>query len=72
MFGIVTVVPHFLQTDDRVDVLEYQHWYINWLIPFHAEEPTRVGTYRKKVITGACSVECRSPIANGSLIGLLP
>lgn len=69
-FGIVTVVPHFLQTDDRVDVLEYQHLSLMWLIPFHSEEPTRTGTYRKKVITGSCTMECRSPIAQGTMFGI--
>lgn len=69
-FGTLRLEAHRMYGDDVVDLLDPQYWKIGYLIPFHTEEPPRVGTYKEKVITGVASMECTAPNANARIKGL--
>lgn len=69
-FGTLRLEAHRMYSDDVVDILEPQYWKLGYLIPFHTEEPPRVGTYKEKVITGVASIECTAPNANARIKNL--
>lgn len=69
-FGTLRLEAHRMYSDDVVDLLDPQYWKLGYLIPFHTEEPPRVGTYKEKVITGVASIECTAPNANARIKNL--
>lgn len=69
-FGSLRLEAHRMYSDDVVDLLDPQYWKLGYLIPFHTEEPPRVGTYKEKVITGVASIECTAPNANARIKNL--
>jgi len=66
-FGRVDVNAHRLYEDDVVDLIEFQYWKLAYLIPFHTENPPRIGTYKQKVITGSVTLECTAPISSARI-----
>lgn len=69
-FGSLRLEAHRMYSDDVVDLLDTQYWKLGYLIPFHTEQPPRVGTYTEKVITGVVGLECTAPNANARIKGL--
>jgi hypothetical protein len=69
-FGIVDILWHRMQTDDRIDFIEWQYWALCYLKNFKDEATPRVGTYEQRVITGSCTIECKSPASNGAITNL--
>ncbi len=69
-FGTLRLEAHRMYKDGVVDLLDPQYWKLGYLIPFHTEEPPRVGTYKEKVITGVASIECTAPNANARIMNL--
>lgn len=63
-FGLVNMVLHRLQSDDRVDLLQTEYWKLAYLIPFKTYERPKDSLMNGKVVTGQLTLECRSPEAN--------
>jgi len=69
-FGLINLEAHRQADDDRIDFFEYQYWKLAFLKPFAVEDVPRKGTYTEKVITGMVTIENRSPVSNGTVIGI--
>jgi len=69
-FGEIAVEAHRDYADDRVDLIEWGGWKLAFLLPFKMEDVARSGTFTKKVITGALTVEGRSPYSNASITNI--
>ena len=69
-FGSIELVAHRMYDDDVVDLLELQYWKLGFLIPLHMEEIPRTGTYREKLLTGVCTLECTAPNSSARIRGL--
>ena len=67
-FGLVNMVLHRLQSDDRVDLLQTEYWKLAYLIPFKTYERPKDSLMNGKVVTGQLTRECRSPEANSAII----
>lgn len=63
-FGLVNMVLHRLQSDNRVDLLQTEYWKLAYLIPFKTYERPKDSLMNGKVVTGQLTLECRSPEAN--------
>lgn len=70
-FGLINLEAHRQADDDRIDFFEYQYWKLAFLKPFAVEDVPRKGTYTEKVITGMVTLENRSPVSNGAVIGIV-
>lgn len=66
-FGEVEMLAHRLATDARIDIIEPQHFKMGFLIPFHRENLPKKGHKVEKVITGQCTLECRSREAHSAI-----
>lgn len=69
-FGEVTLLAHRLQVDNRIDIIEQQHFRVGFLVPFHREELPKKGHKVEKVITGQCTLECRAKDAHSCIINI--
>lgn len=63
-FGLVNMVLHRLQPDNRIDLLQSEYWKLAYLIPFKTYERPKDSLMNGKVVTGQLTMECRSPEAN--------
>lgn len=66
-FGMVNMMLHRLQPDDRVDLLQSEYWKLAYLIPFKTINKPKTSLLNGKVVTGQLTVECRSPLANSRI-----
>lgn len=69
-FGRIEILPHRMQTNSRVDFLEWNRFKLATLIPFHVEDVPRSGTFRDQVIVGSATVICLAPSACGAITNL--
>ena len=69
-FGRIEILPHRMQTNSRVDFLEWNRFKLATLIPFHVEDVPRSGTFRDQVIVGSATVICLAPNACGAITNL--
>lgn len=69
-FGEVTLLAHRLQVDNRVDIIEPQHFRMGFLLPFKREDLPKTGHKIEKVITGQCTLECRAKDAHSCITGI--
>ena len=63
-FGLVNMVLHRLQPDNRIDLLQSEYWKLAYLIPFKTYERPKDSLMNGKVVTGQLTLECRAPEAN--------
>ncbi len=69
-FGEVTMLAHRQQVDNRIDIIEPQHFRMGFLVPFRREDLPKKGHKIEKVITGQCTLECRSKEAHSCITGI--
>jgi hypothetical protein len=69
-FGEVTMLAHRQQVDSRIDIIEPQHFRMGFLMPFKREDLPKKGHKIEKVITGQCTLECRSKEAHSCITGI--
>ena len=66
-FGLVNMVLHRLQSDNRVDLLQTEYWKLAYLIPFKTYDRPKDSLLNGKVVTGQLTLECRSKEANSCI-----
>ncbi len=69
-FGEVTLLAHRLEADNRIEILEPQHFRIGFLLPFKKEDLPKKGHKIEKVITGQCTLECRAKDAHSCITNI--
>lgn len=69
-FGLVNMLLHRQQENNRVDLLQTEYWKLAYLIPFKTYDKPKDSLVNGKVVTGQLTLECRSPEANSAITGI--
>lgn len=69
-FGEVTLMAHRLAADARIDLIQPDLFKMGFLVPFHRDDLPKKGHKIEKVITGQCTLECRSQDAHSCITGI--
>lgn len=70
-FGEVTLLAHRMQADGRIDLIQPDMFKVGFLVPFNRQDLPKKGHKIEKVITGQCTLECRSQDAHAAVTGIV-